>query len=408
VIFTVPLTATSFDWNCDGQISTDTVSANINADWGDEQQSNDDWNNIVYSGGAIGNLGAALNLPLTTDVSLIDEPTLEDYQAMQAGYLQVVEPFVTVVENNNNGACVADVALDTELSDAINAANTGTGCSTIRLTADIVLGQSPTLYTSEFGDNAFPPITSTIVIDGNEHLISRSNESAAFRFFYVNGRDGSQGNLNLSNLTLDGGQSAAGGAIFVDGSQGGNAALTIVQVIFSNNSSPGGNGGAVATHTVNGGVVNTTFEAVTFNDNSARYGGGFYNGGFDGGKSVSTMINVSFHNNRAEQSGGAIYQNGGGANADAELTTTQSVFVTNSALAGGAIYDNGTNGGRSKIRLNSTAFRENNAQSGDAIFSDGQNGLVDIFTSENVGSGGSVAHCYNDDNGLLTYSGHCG
>jgi hypothetical protein len=75
------------------------------------------------------------------------------------------------------------------------------------------------------GDNGLPPITSPIVIHGNDATIKRAANAPRFRLIYI---DGGQGNLSLVHITLEGGyaydslnpnilQNNSGGAIFNNG-----------------------------------------------------------------------------------------------------------------------------------------------------------------------------------------------
>ena len=79
-----------------------------------------------------------------------------------------------------------------------------------------------------FGPNAFPAISSAIVINGNGATISRASGSPKFRFFYVSGGFTTlpAGSLTLNNLTLSGGL-AQGGTGGADGNStgGGGAGL---------------------------------------------------------------------------------------------------------------------------------------------------------------------------------------
>ena len=135
---------------------------------------------------------------------------------------------------------------------AIAAANSGSGDTTITLSADIVLS------------GTLPTITGSITLDGGGHRISGAGE---YRVFDVAG-----GELRLSSVTIIQGKADDGGAIRLR------------------------NGAQVA------------IESSTLSGNTAT------NGGAIATSSGSDRLNVSdskFIGNIAEESAGAIYANGG-------------------------------------------------------------------------------------------------
>jgi hypothetical protein len=76
----IVLNASTMDWNCDGDSTDNPVSANINRgmSWNnnatlDTLTSQNDWDNLVYSGGAISQPGADVTLPAVTEVIDITE-----------------------------------------------------------------------------------------------------------------------------------------------------------------------------------------------------------------------------------------------------------------------------------------------------------------------------------------------
>lgn len=116
-----------------------------------------------------------------------------------------------------------------------------------------------------YGPNAFPAISSAIVIEGNGATIERVSGSPNFRFFYVSGGFSTlpAGNLTLQNLTLSGGRAQGG-----NGGTGG----------------PGGGGAGMGGAIYNQGV--TTLVTVTLNQNTAQGGGGCSGGGSAGGGGI--------------------------------------------------------------------------------------------------------------------------
>lgn len=85
--------------------------------------------------------------------------------------------------------------------------------------------------------NAFPPITSDIVIDGQQSVLKRDQEAENFRFFSVN----YGARLTLKDLHLQGGRQGPGGAVFVQY----DASLRIENSKLTENSSLSGKGGAI-------------------------------------------------------------------------------------------------------------------------------------------------------------------
>ncbi len=101
------------------------------------------------------------------------------------------------------------------LISAINAANANGQGDVINLAAggtyDVTSADS-----TNYGENAFPTIASTIFIKGDGATIQIPSETATTRFFYV----APSGDLTLWNLTLAGG-SSQGGTGGVGGGGGG-------------------------------------------------------------------------------------------------------------------------------------------------------------------------------------------
>lgn len=152
-----------------------------------------------------------------------------------------------------------------KLRDAITAANTGTvvgGCNGRGAGPCTILLQPNTEYTlnqvdnaGENGNNGLPQINANITINGRGSTIQRaisSGNGTQFRFFQVN----QSGVLNLNNVSIQNGQTDAGGAIHSNGT------VNIANSSFiSNRAACGGvieNGG-----TGNLSITNTSFR---FND----------------------------------------------------------------------------------------------------------------------------------------------
>jgi hypothetical protein len=183
------------------------------------------------------------------------------------------------------------------------------------------------------GNTATFNIVTPIVIQGpgDESTAIRRTEDATsdFRFFHVD----DFGKLTLDNVTLTGGSAnagAGGGAIYI--APGGMFSLTNSSLI----------------------------------SNTARFGGGIYNGG-DTNIVDSNLVGNSASENESSQ-GGAIY------NTDNLILTTSELTGNSATLDGGAIYNNVGGAGVMVVSFSSIA--------GNVANSDAANG----------GNGGGIYH----------------
>lgn len=299
-----------------------------------------------------------------------------------------------------NSVCLTSVADAAQLTAAIQRANDEAQCpgaDPIFLTQNIVV-------TSAFdnGETAFPAITSHIVMVGNDNAgghfsITRDASAPEFRFFLVDGTNGNRGNLELQTIALTGGRALDAGAVLVDARDGGNAALLLNGAHFEGNAS-NGNGGALATLSLNGGTVHTQIvNASTFSNNSAVYGGAFYNGGFDGGNATAMIRTATFTNNQAQGEGGAIYNNGLGANGHAEMLVDFSTFTENNAPRGTAIFNNGRAAGNAVLGLTlNTRFTAPASGVSHFVFTNGAEGNAIVTTDVGLQFGGNSDACIAD------------
>ncbi|HXR96589.1 MAG TPA: MBG domain-containing protein [Terriglobales bacterium] len=144
-----------------------------------------------------------------------------------------------------------DVAGLVAAINTLNAANGGT----IVLASN---GQYTVTQPSDwwYGPNAFPAVTSRILIIGSGATINRAVNAPKFRFFYVSGgveTNQPAGTLTLTDLTLANGLAAGGNGGHGYGGGGGGAGLGgaifnqgtlhLARVNFDNNTAQGGNGG---------------------------------------------------------------------------------------------------------------------------------------------------------------------
>lgn len=223
----------------------------------------------------------------------------------------------------NDGKC--------SLTEAILAANTNSGGATGDCTPGddspvdtISLKQLTYPLTGAFDlNNGLPPITSTIVLQGNGSTIVRQS-ALPFRLLQV----ATSGDLTINQLTLmNGSLDGNGGAIENDNS------LTISDSLIISNSAQIRSGGGIyagkksTTHLTNTQIVS----------NKARSGAGLFNdekstvtidGTTDGTIAGSSIIS----NNVASGSGGGIHNFGG----DLKLLNSE-LFSNTAAIGGGAI-----------------------------------------------------------------------
>ena len=121
------------------------------------------------------------------------------------------------------------------------------------------------------------------------------------------------------------------------------ANLKLSNLVFSNNSAYGGDGGGMYND-----ASSPTLTDVTFTANSAsRDGGGMYNSSY----SNATLTNVTFSANAASYTGGGMF------NFNSSPTLTNVTFSGNSALGGGGMY----NYSNSSTTLTNVTFSANSA-----------------------------------------------
>ena len=286
-----------------------------------------------FSGNSAGFRGGAIFNEDDASIRISDSSFADNSPQDCGGVECVSETPSTEDEASSSG----EVSTHAELAAAIDAANADPDSDTITLTADITLSA------------ALPPITSSIVIEGDGHSISGNNRR---RIFHVT----AEGNLTINNANLRDGRARPavqppqysagqefGGAIYSEGrvsisasefsgnSAGGDGGaiynwdgqVTISTSEFSGNSVEG-SGGAIRNYS---GEV--AISASEFSDNSAAFGGAIENGG------EITISDSHFEGNSAGDEGGAIRNWG-------EVTISGSVFSGNSAegVGGGAIFNN--------------------------------------------------------------------
>jgi hypothetical protein len=262
-----------------------------------------------------------------------------------------------------DGLCSLIEAIDNANSDAVTHADcaAGNGPDTIVLPekAKVRLRE---VYDNTYGPTGLPLITSAITIDGNGGRIRRQGSPSAFRLLAVS----NAGNLTLQNVTLSGGSSSNGGAVFNNGT------LTIQNSTISGNA--GGSGGGVSNH----GTL--TIDDSSISRNSGGSGGGVSNGGFvfiesrpisnipvPAGTYCFYYGGYSFYYDYVYPSGVSCFQFYSGA-----LTITDSTISKNTAGTGGGIFNYlGT------VTIANSTISGNNGQLGGGAFNSG--GSLDYY-----------------------------
>ena len=266
---------------------------------------------------------------------------------------------------------------DCSLIEAINEAqmpgSSNGDCNTGSLRPDTIILQTRRFYTLTTVDNTFfnsglPPITSQIIINGNESIIKRSVDAGtpAFRIFVVT----SGGDLTIYRTTVVNGLASGssliekyGGGIFNFGTVkltnsavsdskadhgGGGIANLGGTVTLDNNSTVAFNesinGGGI--YNSEGGLVRLDKSTVSRN----RKGGGIWNGG------AGSLVKLDKSTVSGNNDGG-IYNNDDGR------LTNSTISGNNSDFSGGGIFNRGT------LELTNCTVSDNNTSaSGGGIF----------------------------------------
>jgi hypothetical protein len=234
-----------------------------------------------------------------------------------------------------------------------------------------------------YGPNAFPAITSNILIVGSGATITRAATAPKFRFFYVAGgweAGVPQGTLTLTDLTLQNGLAQGGDGGFGVGAGGGGAGLggaiynqgqlNLARIHFVSDTAQGGNGGGCC-----GGYGGGGGGGLGGNGGSGANGYGAGGGGFKGdGQNSSNYQSIS------PSYGGSFLGSEGGSDCN-----------------GGTSSYGGNGGGSGQYA---------NGGGGGGGFTVGENGGVDSTNGSGFGAGAIGGG--NGGSGQPYWNGACG
>ena len=184
---------------------------------------------------------------------------------------------------NGDGCSLVEAIINANNDAATHAeCATGSGDDTIVLTGEVYA------YAAGYaaGSNALPIVTSVITIEGNKTTIERSGGAPEFRLFEV----AAGGDLTLNAMTVRGGKSLNGGAIYSLGS------LTVRNATISNNEA--GLGGGI----FSGQDSVLTVQNTDIVENKATS----FGGGIMAGLNKVTISDSNVENNTAENDGGGL------------------------------------------------------------------------------------------------------
>jgi hypothetical protein len=181
-------------------------------------------------------------------------------QEVGAGTINVTTKNPAV--SDGDGSCSLSEAIinaNNHATTHVDCPGAGPGPNTINLPKGIQTVTQP--FGDCHGDTGLPPITSTITIEGNGAKLLRQKNAPHFRFFCVQ----FFGDLTLNDVTLRGGYSYSGGAIWNNGH------LTINNSVISGNVATD-DGGAIDNYETTFHIANSTLSK-----NKANHGGAISN-----------------------------------------------------------------------------------------------------------------------------------
>ena len=289
----------------------------------------------------------------------------------------------TVINTNDSGAG--------SLRQALADANDG---DTINFDSSLN-GQTITLTSGQLVVNKSLNITGP---GPNQLTVARSsaNGTPNFRIFLINpGKT-----VSISGLTMTNGQPSgnfpddSGGGIYND-----HATLTMNNCTLSGNSAIWGGGIYNAGFNPGGSaaltVSNSTVSGNSANQTIGRGGGGIYNDGDNNGSATLAISNSTLSSNSAPYGGGIV--NDGTFAGNAALTVDNCTISANSAMGtgsafGGDIYNDGDSGGSATVSISNSTVSGNSAGQGGGIVSNATVTINNSTLSGNtaLNSGGGI------------------
>lgn len=225
-----------------------------------------------------------------------------------------------------------------------------------------------TVYNNLYDPTGLPPITSQIIISGNDTTIIRDSDAPAFRLLAIS----SAGDLTLDHITLSEGTATSGGAIHNQGT------LTITNSLLSGNTAA--RGGAIFNN-----YATLTLTNSTLDGNTADEGGGLYTYG-----GPVTIERSTLSDNAAAIRGGGLF-----ILSEQAMLTNSTVSGNTAEFRGGGLYNRGI------ATLTNTTLTANIAttQEGGGIFNDGTTILTRSLLSGN--SAALYSELYNSYAGSI-------
>ena len=254
---------------------------------------------------------------------------------------------VTKTADTNDGACNTDCSL----REAITAANADAVADSIAFAAGV---------TGQIDLATALPILSTnlsITGPGSGLLTVRRNVTTQFRIFTVAGASGTSSGptVALSKLTISNGSVGPGTSnseeFFGGGLFNRNGNVTLSEIVFSGNSARHGGGIWNGSYVSPGAVMNVTNCTFSGNTSNSGGGGGAYN------VALLTANGCTFSNNSSSY--------GGGFNSDTTANLSNCTFSANTSLQdGGAVYSNLPSAGDAVALLNCTIYNNSAVRGG--------------------------------------------
>ncbi len=296
-------------------------------------------------------------------------------------------------------AAVLKAGTGAQLVAAINIANGSVATDIIELTDDIVL---TAVDNDSSGPNGLPAITTSLVLVGNGHSISRDTSAPQFRLFAVLGGFFGYGELTLDNVRVaDGDLSSAvppASPCFANLDICGGAIIVLAGDLTLRNGAILQNNAAYS-----GGGIFTAGSRVHLADsyllgNRADYGGAVASQPLSAGE--LRIRHTEFSDNESAVAGGAISNGTTMVISDSIFTGNRVTTAASSFGGGGAIYNTSIRG---QAQITTSLLTDNEAFKGGAIMNFNAADLIlrncDVVANRvGFGSGGGI---YNDGSGAV-------